>query len=92
MTPERLAEIEATPRASFTNAMRAELVAEIRRLTTPQHGCSMYDNYRCRCDVCRAAKAASMRRWRQRLRDRPLPVVHDAAPTYRSPLRRSEAE
>lgn len=32
MTSERLAELEAMPRASFTNGMRAELIAEVRRL------------------------------------------------------------
>lgn len=32
MTPERLAELEATPRPAFTNAMRRELIDEVRRL------------------------------------------------------------
>lgn len=32
MTAARLAELKATPRASFTNAMRLELITEVRRL------------------------------------------------------------
>jgi len=91
MTPERLAELEATPRAVFTNAMRAELIAEIRRLTSPRHGVARYDNHGCRCEVCRAAKAEGMRTWRRRNKERRLPVVLDAGPTYVSPNQAAQA-
>lgn len=36
MTPERIAELRAIPRPSFTNDMRAEMLDEIERLGDPK--------------------------------------------------------